>query len=157
MAEEVLRSIRTVVAFGGEQKEFERYSTKLQEAQRIGKRKGMFSGIGEGVGRFFFFAFNALAFWYGVILILDDREKPDEEKEYTPAVLMIVSFHSYLYYHKVIKNVIIIVNFLFEYLFTLIRRGVPIYPLHILYIIFAIGTYNLFILTGTKVIQYSKN
>lgn len=90
VAEEVLRSIRTVVAFGGEEKEFERYSKKLQEAQTVGKRKGMFSGIGEGIGRFFFFAFNALAFWYGVMLILDDRDKPDEEKEYTPAVLMIV-------------------------------------------------------------------
>lgn len=91
VAEEVLRSIRTVVAFGGEEKEFERYSVKLQEAQRVGKRKGMTSGIGEGIARFFFFAFNALAFWYGVKLILEDRDKPEEEKEYTPAVLMIVS------------------------------------------------------------------
>lgn len=79
------------MAFGGETKEFDRYSTKLQEALRIGNKKGLFSGIGEGIGRFFFFAFNALAFWYGVMLILDDRGKPEEEVEYTPAVLMIVS------------------------------------------------------------------
>lgn len=91
MAEEVLPSIRTVVAFGGEAKEFERYSTRLQEAQKAGKRKGIFSGIGEGLLRFFFHVFNAIAFWYGVSLILDDRDKPLEEREYTPAVLMIVS------------------------------------------------------------------
>lgn len=91
MAEEVLRSIRTVVAFGGEGKEFGRYSTRLQEAQKAGKRKGIFSGIGEGILRFFFYVCNAIAFWYGVSLILDDRDKPPEEKEYTPAVLMIVS------------------------------------------------------------------
>lgn len=97
MAEEVLRSIRTVVAFGGEGKEFGRYSTRLQEAQKAGKRKGIFSGIGEGILRFFFYVCNAIAFWYGVSLILDDRDKPPEEKEYTPAVLMIVSnpFFSY--------------------------------------------------------------
>lgn len=91
VAEEVLRSIRTVVAFGGEKKDFDRYSDKLQVAQKIGKKKGIFTGLGEGIGRFFFFAFNALAFWYGVILILDDRDKPDDEKDYNPAVLMIVS------------------------------------------------------------------
>lgn len=92
VAEEVLRSIRTVVAFGGEQKEFNRYSDKLRDAQKAGKRKGIFSGMGEGILRFFFYVCNAIAFWYGVSLILDDRDKPREEKEYTPAVLMIVSF-----------------------------------------------------------------
>jgi len=50
----------------------------------------MFTGIGEGITRLMFYSSNALAFWYGTNLILDDRDK--EVKEYTPAVLMIVIF-----------------------------------------------------------------
>lgn len=96
MAEEVLRSIRTVLAFGGESKEFTRYSARLQDAQKAGKRKGIFSGIGEGILRFFFYVCNAVAFWYGVSLILDDRDKPAEQREYTPAVLMIVSIRWFI-------------------------------------------------------------
>ena len=88
VAEEVLSSIRTVVAFGGEEKESERYAKRLKNAQTAGKRKGAFSGIGEGIMRMFFYICNAVAFWYGVSLILNDREK--EDREYTPAVLMIV-------------------------------------------------------------------
>lgn len=40
IAEEVLGSIRTVVAFGGESKEIERYSYKLQPAKKMGAKKG---------------------------------------------------------------------------------------------------------------------
>lgn len=50
--------------------------------------KGLLAGIGDGIMRFLFFGSNALAFWYGVKLVLEDRQKAD--KEYTPAVLMIV-------------------------------------------------------------------
>ncbi|XP_059619981.1 multidrug resistance protein homolog 65 [Phlebotomus argentipes] len=90
VAEEVLSSIRTVVAFGGEEKEAERYAKRLKPAQKAGRRKGAFSGLGEGLLRMFSYSINSLAFWYGVTLILDDRSK--EEKEYTPAILMIVFF-----------------------------------------------------------------
>lgn len=89
MAEEVLGSIRTVFAFGGEQKEIERYSERLAPATKTGQRKGMYSGIGSGLMWFIIYCTYALAFWYGVGLILDDRDK--EIKEYTPAVLIIVS------------------------------------------------------------------
>lgn len=49
----------------------------------------MLTGLGEGVMRFLFFAAYAVGYWYGVELVLGDRDK--EDKEYTPAVLMIVS------------------------------------------------------------------
>lgn len=88
-SEEVLGGIRTVKAFCGEKKESIRYNNLLIPAQKAGIRKGVFSGIGEAVMRFMFYASNALAYWYGVSLVLADRDK--EEKEYTPAVLMIVS------------------------------------------------------------------
>ncbi|XP_018398759.1 PREDICTED: multidrug resistance protein homolog 49 [Cyphomyrmex costatus] len=90
VAEEVLASIRTVVAFNGEQKEVERYSEKLAPAEKTGIKRGMWSGIGGGVMWLIIYLSYALAFWYGVKLILDDR--PNEDKEYTPAVLVIVFF-----------------------------------------------------------------
>lgn len=89
VAEEVLSGIRTVFAFCGEKAEVERYNRKLIRAKSACKRKGLLSGIGDGIMRFLFFGSNAVAFWYGVQLVLDDRDK--ENKEYTPAVLMIVS------------------------------------------------------------------
>lgn len=90
-----MSSIRTVVAFGGEEKEAERYAKRLIPAQKAGKRKGAFSGLGEGLLRMFSYSINSLAFWYGVTLILEDRGKI--EKEYTPAILMIVRSWSTLF------------------------------------------------------------
>ncbi|KAK0086065.1 hypothetical protein PV325_003921 [Microctonus aethiopoides] len=90
VAEEVLGAIRTVIAFGGEKTEVERYTEKLAPAERTGIKRGMWSGVGGGVMWFIIYMSYALAFWYGVQLILDDR--PKEVKEYTPAVLVIVFF-----------------------------------------------------------------
>ncbi|XP_012280547.1 multidrug resistance protein homolog 49 isoform X2 [Orussus abietinus] len=90
VAEEVLGAIRTVVAFGGEKKEVDRYAEKLVPAETTGIKRGMWSGVGGGVMWFIIYLSYALAFWYGVQLILDDR--PKEIKEYTPAVLVIVFF-----------------------------------------------------------------
>ncbi|KAK1131154.1 hypothetical protein K0M31_017447 [Melipona bicolor] len=90
VAEEVLGAIRTVIAFNGEQKEVDRYADKLIPAEKTGIRRGMWSGVGGGVMWFIIYISYAVAFWYGVQLILEDR--PKEEKEYTPAVLVIVFF-----------------------------------------------------------------
>ncbi|XP_055625929.1 multidrug resistance protein homolog 49 [Toxorhynchites rutilus septentrionalis] len=90
VAEEVLGSIRTVVAFGGERKEQDRYKERLSAAEVNGRKKGLFSGIGGGIMWFIIYCCYALAFWYGINLILDDRGK--DVKDYTPAVLIIVLF-----------------------------------------------------------------
>lgn len=90
VAEEVLGSIRTVVAFGGEKKELQRYEQRLKSAEKNGKKKGVYSGIGSGLTWLINYCCYAIAFWYGIGLILDDRDKVD--KEYTPAVLLIVLF-----------------------------------------------------------------
>lgn len=66
-----------------------RYSERLLPANATGMRKGLYSGLGSGIMWFIIYASYALAFWYGVILILADRDKVD--KEYDPAVLIIVS------------------------------------------------------------------
>ena len=88
LVEEVLGAIRTVVAFGGEKSESERYDSYLVPARKAAQRKGAFTGFSDGVLRGLLFISCAGAFWYGVNLILYDRGK--EEKEYTPAILMIV-------------------------------------------------------------------
>lgn len=90
VAEEVLSAIRTVVAFNGEQKEVKRYVNNLDRAEVSGIKRGLWSGVGGGVMWFIIYLSYALAFWYGVQLILEDRPKLD--KEYTPAVLVIVFF-----------------------------------------------------------------
>ncbi|XP_013191344.1 multidrug resistance protein homolog 49 [Amyelois transitella] len=90
IAEEVLSSIRTVVAFGGEEKEVKRYSVRLDPAKKTGIKKGIYSGIGSGMMWLIIYATYALAFWYGMELIIQSRKQ--EVPEYTPAVLMIVFF-----------------------------------------------------------------
>ncbi|KPJ18849.1 Multidrug resistance protein-like 49 [Papilio machaon] len=90
VAEEVLSSIRTVVAFGGEEKEIERYSERLHPAKKTGTRKGVYSGMGSGFMWLIIYMTYALSFWYGVGLILESRH--EEIPIYTPAVLMIIFF-----------------------------------------------------------------
>lgn len=87
--EEVLTAIRTVVAFGAEKKESERYDNYLIPARKASQSKGAFSGLSDGVLKSMLFLSCAGAFWYGVNLILENRNL--EDKEYTPAILMIVS------------------------------------------------------------------
>ena len=72
VAEEVLSSIRTVTAFGGQREETERYSDNLTDAKRVGIKKNAFSGLAIGVTYFVLFCCYGLAFWYGAKLILED-------------------------------------------------------------------------------------
>lgn len=80
--------IRTVVSFGGEKAEFKRYVSLLEPARKAGKRKGLFSGIIDGVNQFMLYVSQAFGYWYGARLVLADRDSVD--KEYTPAVVIIV-------------------------------------------------------------------
>ncbi|XP_045431366.1 bile salt export pump isoform X4 [Pipistrellus kuhlii] len=74
VADEVISSIRTVAAFGGEKKEVERYEKNLVFAQRWGIRKGIVMGFFTGFMWCLIFLCYALAFWYGSKLVLDDGE-----------------------------------------------------------------------------------
>jgi ABC-type multidrug transport system fused ATPase/permease subunit len=69
VAEEVLSSIRTVVAFGGEYKEAGRYDSKLNEAKLLGAKKGFAVGTALFFTFFFIFLVDAAAFWFGGYLI----------------------------------------------------------------------------------------
>uniref|UniRef100_A0A8C4Y6F7 ATP-binding cassette sub-family B member 5 n=1 Tax=Gopherus evgoodei TaxID=1825980 RepID=A0A8C4Y6F7_9SAUR len=73
VAEEVLSSVRTVVAFGGQEKEINRYTSKLGEAKNLGIKKAIASKLSLG---FLYLIINGcygLGFWYGTTLILDEN------------------------------------------------------------------------------------
>lgn len=63
VAEEVFSSIRTVIAFGGEEKEAQRYGSELGAALRVGVTRGVANGILIGLIMGLFFSSYALAFW----------------------------------------------------------------------------------------------
>lgn len=63
VAQEVLSSIKTVIAFGGMEKETRRYTDNLQGAYKMGIKKGVVQGLGMAAMFFFDFASYALAFW----------------------------------------------------------------------------------------------
>jgi len=96
LAEEILSSIRTVVSFGGEKSEVQRYENFLVPARKASQWKGAFSGVSDAVLKAMLYLSCAGAFWYGVNLIIDDRY--EEDKEYTPAILMIVRFINVMYF-----------------------------------------------------------
>lgn len=85
IAEEVLGTIRTVLAFGGQAKEIERYDKNLIQAKNNNIFRGALTGIGFGLLWFFMYCSYALAFWYGVGLIIDDP------KTYNPGNMITVS------------------------------------------------------------------
>uniref|UniRef100_A0A674NB95 Bile salt export pump n=1 Tax=Takifugu rubripes TaxID=31033 RepID=A0A674NB95_TAKRU len=85
VADEVLSSIRTVAAFGGEKKEVNRYDRNLTSAQRWGIRKGLIMGFFTGYIWLIIFLCYGLAFWYGSTLVVDT-------KEYTPGTLLTFCF-----------------------------------------------------------------
>lgn len=92
VAEEVFGAIRTVVGFGGQDKETHRYAKNLVDARRINIKKSFFAGLGFGLLWFFIYATYALSFWYGVGLVIDHKQLPPEEQIYTPGVMFTVNF-----------------------------------------------------------------
>ncbi|XP_072010360.1 ATP-dependent translocase ABCB1 isoform X8 [Engystomops pustulosus] len=84
VAEEVLAAIRTVIAFGGQDKEIKRYEKNLEEAKRIGIRKAMTANGAIGFAFLMIYASYALAFWYGTTLII--------QGEYTIGSVLTVFF-----------------------------------------------------------------
>nr|XP_033786800.1 ATP-binding cassette sub-family B member 5 isoform X2 [Geotrypetes seraphini] len=73
VAEEVLSSIRTVVAFGGQEKEINRYTSNLSEAKNFGIKKAIAAQLSLGFVYLIIHACYGLAFWYGTTLILGNN------------------------------------------------------------------------------------
>ena len=89
VAEEVIGAIRTVMAFGGQKKEVDRFSANLLFARKAGIKRGLATGIGAGLVFGVIYASYALAFWYGTTLILNSCESG---YDYNPSSLIIVFF-----------------------------------------------------------------
>ncbi|KAL3285372.1 hypothetical protein HHI36_019479 [Cryptolaemus montrouzieri] len=90
IAEEVLSTIKTVLAFGGETKEMERYDINLIAAKKNNVRRATISATGFGLLWFSIYSTYALAFWFGVGLVIDDMGK--ENPTYTPGTMITVFF-----------------------------------------------------------------
>lgn len=90
MADEVLAGIRTVTAFGGEQKEIQRYNERLKDSLKSGQRKGFYTGLSTGIMWTLTYWSYSVAFWYGAYLLIDGRELGDTE--YTPSSIVVILF-----------------------------------------------------------------
>ncbi|CAB3235155.1 unnamed protein product [Arctia plantaginis] len=92
-AEEIMKSVRTVVAFGGENKEVDRYSNLLQPAEQYGCKRGFYSGLGNGFNWILTFCLNAIGITYGARLVIRDMYRPEEEQKYFVGVVLSILFN----------------------------------------------------------------
>lgn len=93
IVEEVLGSIRTVIAFDGQKKESERYKEHLLFARNNNVKKSIYTGISNALLWFFIYSCYALSFWYGIGLIIKERSVPPEDVVYTPATVITVRLY----------------------------------------------------------------
>ncbi|XP_075165554.1 multi drug resistance 50 [Haematobia irritans] len=92
IAEEALSGIRTVKAFEGEPKETKAYKDKIVDARKLNIKRNLFSGMGFGLLWFFIYASYALAFWYGVGLVLKNYHGEEYYSNYDPGTMITVFF-----------------------------------------------------------------
>ncbi|XP_076777029.1 ATP-binding cassette sub-family B member 5 [Arvicanthis niloticus] len=86
VAEEALSSIRTVTAFGAQEKEIQRYTQNLKNAKDAGIKRAIASKLSLGAVYFFMNGAYGLAFWYGASLIFSG------EPGYTIGTILAVFF-----------------------------------------------------------------
>lgn len=72
IAQEMLSSIRTVLAFGIEKKAILKYTENLKEAEDLAKKKGLLSGIFISISTGLFNCFFAISIFYGTYLVRND-------------------------------------------------------------------------------------
>merc|ERR1719469_500549 len=73
--EECLFAIRTVVAFGGEQRELARYGHAIELARKGGVNARVKTGIGMGYFMACWMAMNAVCFWFSAFFIAHDVQQ----------------------------------------------------------------------------------
>jgi ABC-type multidrug transport system fused ATPase/permease subunit len=76
IAEEALSSIRTVVAFNGQEHECARYDKALEAGKIDGIKKSVYIGTGLALTFFTIFSSYALAFWVGTGYVADGYIEP---------------------------------------------------------------------------------
>ncbi|KAJ1887790.1 hypothetical protein LPJ66_008927, partial [Kickxella alabastrina] len=78
VADEVLNSIRTVNAFNGQQRELERYDSKIQSSYMYGRKKGLILGSGIGVIQCLIFVMYFAGFNFGIWRIYNNVRIPQQ-------------------------------------------------------------------------------
>ncbi|GBP95555.1 Multidrug resistance protein homolog 49 [Eumeta japonica] len=90
-AEEVLKSIRTVVAFGGEDTEVKRYKHLLEPAERYGRHRSIYTGIGTGFSWVLTYSLNTIGLAYGTRLVVNDLYLPVDQRRYVVGDILSLS------------------------------------------------------------------
>ncbi|GAB1600868.1 hypothetical protein Ahia01_000365000 [Argonauta hians] len=75
ISEEVLSSVKTVVAFGGENREYERYDTLLSVSRKIAIKKNIAIGAINGLMYFMIFGYYGFGMWFSDVLVRNHDEK----------------------------------------------------------------------------------
>lgn len=89
LAEEALSSIRVVAAFGAQNKLLRKYDAYLEVAKTYGVKKGPILGTQYSAEFFMMYCAYALAFWYGIRLLL--RGEIDSGGTVTTYVLRVMA------------------------------------------------------------------
>ena len=64
--------MKTVTAFGGEERSIQQYQSKLLSAEKAGVSKAFSNGLGVGIIQGIIFLVYSLGFWYGNKLVTDE-------------------------------------------------------------------------------------
>eukprot|EP00917_Polyrhabdina_sp_WS-2016_P031773 GHVP01067800.1.p1 GENE.GHVP01067800.1~~GHVP01067800.1.p1 ORF type:complete len:1342 (-),score=300.08 GHVP01067800.1:581-4555(-) len=72
VAEETFQSIRTVVAFGGEERQIAKFDEHVNKSESESLRGALYFGLGLGNMMFVMFCSYALGFWYSGKMVADD-------------------------------------------------------------------------------------
>ncbi|KAF8373262.1 pgp-1 [Pristionchus pacificus] len=88
VAEEVISSIRTVVAFNGLERECKRYDSALKEARALGIRRCIYIGLSFGAMGMTNFIGIAIAYYFGVGFVYDGSLEPGDLMTVFFAVMM---------------------------------------------------------------------
>lgn len=99
IVEEVLTSIRTVIAFGGQYKEYTRYDNELEAAKRNNIKRQSMTATGFGLLWFFIYGSYALAFWYGIKLVLEQKGEENPTYDAANMVTVCIIFKLYDFNH----------------------------------------------------------
>lgn len=92
VVEAVICSIKTVIAYGGQEKEVKRYEDRLEEVQASATRRGVAAAAISSLTWVFIYASYALGFWYGVLMLAEDLNRPPSERLYDAGSLVTVLF-----------------------------------------------------------------
>ncbi|CAK1588203.1 unnamed protein product [Parnassius mnemosyne] len=68
----------------------------LEPAERYGRKRGIYTGLGTGFNWILTYSLNAIGLTYGTRLILSDWEKPTDERKYLVGVIFSVLFSIFM-------------------------------------------------------------